>query len=87
LTLNGSAPVPSGPFEADFPLCGGIVAFKRRKDAEDLFDRMKGAWDPGAVTFQADLPAGAPRVAPDAYCLGSIELWGCVYEYERGYLG
>lgn len=87
LTLNGSEPVPSGPFEADFPSRGGIVAFKRREDAERMFEDMSAEWDPNAVTFQTNLPAGSPRVAPDAYCLGSVELWGSVYEYERGYLG
>ena len=88
-TFNGSRPVPSGPFEADFPLGGGIVAFKRREDAERMFDEMSAKWTPypQAVTYQSELPAGAPRVAPDAYCLGSVELWGSVHEYERGYLG
>lgn len=86
LTLNGSEPVPSGPFEANFPSRGGIVAFKRREDAERMFEEMSAKWDPNAVTYQADLPPGAPRVAPDAYCLGSVELWGSVYEYQRGYL-
>jgi hypothetical protein len=42
---------------------------------------------PQAVTYQSELPAGAPRVAPDAYCLGSVELWGSVHEYKLGYLG
>ena len=87
LTLNGSAPVPSGPFQANFASRGGIVAFKRREDAERMFEDMRAAWDPNAVTFQTDLPPGAPRVAPDAYCLGSIDLWGAVYEYARGYIG
>jgi|307.fasta_scaffold97487_2 hypothetical protein len=87
LTLNGSEPVPSGPFEATFSSRGGVVAFKRREDAEKMFEEMSANWDPNAVTFQAQLPAGAPRVAPDGYCLGSVELWGSVYEYERGYLG
>ena len=87
LTLNGSEPVPSGPFEANFPSRGGIVAFKQREDAERMFEEMSASWDPNAVTFQSELPAGAPRVAPDGYCLGSVELWGSVYEYERGYLG
>jgi hypothetical protein len=88
-TFNGSRPVPSGPFEADLPSRGGITAFKRREDAERMFDEMSGKWAPypQAITFQSELPAGAPRVAPDAYCLGSVELWGTVYEYQRGYLG
>jgi hypothetical protein len=88
-TFNGSKPVPSGPFEADFPSRGGIVAFKRREDAERMFDEMSAKWAPypKAVTFQSELPVGAPRVAPDAYCLGSVELWGSIYEYKRGYLG
>jgi hypothetical protein len=88
-TFNGSRPVPSGPFEADFPSRGGIVAFKRHDDAERMFDEMSAKWTPfpQAITFQSELPAGAPRVAPDAYCLGSVELWGSVYEYKRGYLG
>jgi hypothetical protein len=86
-TFNGYKPVPNGPFEADFPTRGGMVAFKRRRDAECMFGKMRAAWNPKAVTFQNELPADAPRVAPDAYCLGSVELWGSVYEYERGYLG
>jgi hypothetical protein len=88
-TFNGSKPVPNGPFEADFPTRGGMVALKRRQDAERMFDEMSARWAPypKAVTFQSELPAGAPRVAPDAYCLGSVELWGSVYEYKRGYLG
>jgi hypothetical protein len=88
-TFNGSKPVPSGPFEADFPTRGGMVAFKRREDAERMFDEMRLRWTPypRAVTFQSELPAGAPRFAPDSYCLGSIELWGSVYEYKRGSLG
>jgi hypothetical protein len=88
-TFNGSKPVPSGPFEADFPSRGGLAAFKRREDAERMFDEMRAKWSPypQAVTFQSELPPGAPRVAPDAYCLGSVELWGSVYEYKRGYLG
>jgi hypothetical protein len=88
-TFNGSKPVPSGPFEADFPTRGGMVALKRRGDAERMFDEMRAKWAPypKAVTFQSELPAGAPRVAPDSYCLGSVELWGTVYEYKRGYLG
>jgi hypothetical protein len=86
-TFNGYKPVPTGPFEADFPARGGMVAFKRREDAESMFDKMRAAWNPNAVTFQSELPPDAPRVAPDAYCLGSVELWGSVYEYERGYLG
>jgi hypothetical protein len=87
--FNGSRPVPSGPFEADFPARGGIVAFKRREDAERMFDELSAKWKPypQAITFQRELPAGAPRLAPDAYCLGSVELWGSVYEYKRGYLG
>jgi hypothetical protein len=66
-----------------------MVAFKRREDAERMFDEMRAKWAayPRAVTFQCELPADAPRVAPDAYCLGSVELWGTVYEYNRGYLG
>ena len=88
-TFNGSKPVPSGPFEADFPSRGGIVAFKRRENAERMFDEMSAKWTPypRAITFQTELPAGTPRSAPDAYCLGSVELWGSVYEYKRGYLG
>jgi hypothetical protein len=88
-TFNGFRPVPSGPFEADFPSRGGMVAFKRREDAERMFDEMSAKWTPypKAITFQSELPAGAPRVAPDAYCLGSVELWGSVHEYKRGYLG
>jgi hypothetical protein len=87
-TFNGSRPVPSGPFEADFPSRGGMVAFKRREDAERMFDEMSAKWTayPQAITFQSELPVGAPRVAPDAYCLGSVELWGSVYEYKRGYI-
>jgi hypothetical protein len=89
VTFNGSRPVPSGPFEADFPARGGLVAFKQREDAERMFDELSGKWKPypQAITFQHELPAGAPRVAPDAYCLGSVELWGSVYEYKHGYLG
>jgi hypothetical protein len=88
-TFNGSRSVPNGPFEADFSTRGGMVAFKRREDAERMFDEMSAKWTPypKAVTFQSELPTGAPRVAPDAYCLGSVELWGTVYEYKRGYLG
>jgi hypothetical protein len=88
-TFNCSKPVPSGPFEVDFPTRGGMVAFKRREDAERMFEEMRAKWAPypKAVSFQSELPVGAPRVAPDSYCLGSIELWGSVYEYERGYLG
>jgi hypothetical protein len=88
-TFNGSRPVPNGPFEADFPTRGGMVALKRREDAERMFDQMRAKWAPypKAVTFQSELPAGAPRIAPDAYCLGSVELWGSVHEYKRGYLG
>jgi hypothetical protein len=88
-TFNGSKPIPSGPFEADFPSRGGIVAFKRRENAERMFDEMSAKWIPypRAITFQSELPAGTPRIAPDAYCLGSVELWGSVYEYQRGYLG
>jgi hypothetical protein len=88
-TLNGSRPVPTGPFEADFPERGGVVAFKHRHAAERMFAALSANWAarPEAVTFQSELPAGAPRVAPDAYCLGSVELWGAVHEYERGYLG
>lgn len=54
-----------------------------------MFDDMSAKWTPypQAVTYQSELPAGAPRVAPDAYCLGSVELWGSVHEYKRGYLG
>ena len=54
-----------------------------------MFEEMSAKWTsyPKAVTFQSELPAGAPRVAPDAYCLGSVELWGSVYEYQSGYLG
>jgi hypothetical protein len=65
-----------------------MVAFKRREDAERMFDEMSAKWTayPQAVTFQSELPVGAPRVAPDAYCLGSVELWGSVYEYKRGYI-
>jgi len=89
LTFNGSRPVPTGPFEADFPECGGLLAFKRRDDAESAFVALSARWTPypGAVTWQSQLPLWAPRVAPDAYCLGSVELWGAVHEYERGYLG
>lgn len=88
-TLNGSRPVPIGPFEADFPTGGGMAAFKRREDAERMFATLSARWTPypRAITFQSELPADAPRVAPDAYCLGSVELWGAIHEYERGYLG
>jgi len=88
-TFNGSRPVPSGPFEAEFSSRGSMAAFKRRDDAERMFDEMSAKWTPypRAVTFQNELPVGAPRVAPDAYCLGAVELWGTVYEYQRGYLG
>jgi hypothetical protein len=88
-TLNGSRPVLTGPFEADFPERGGVAAFKHRHAAERMFAALSANWAarPEAVTFQSELPAGAPRVAPDAYCLGSVELWGAVHEYERGYLG
>jgi hypothetical protein len=66
-----------------------VVAFKHRHAAERMFAALSANWAarPEAVTFQSELPAGAPRVAPDAYCLGSVELWGAVHEYERGYLG
>jgi hypothetical protein len=66
-----------------------MVALKRRENADRMFHEMRAKWAPypKAVTFQSELPAGAPRVAPDAYCLGSVELWGSVYEYKRGYLG
>lgn len=89
LTLNGSRPVVSGPFEAEFPERGGMAAFKRRADAESMFAALRAKWTlyPKAITFQSELLAEAPRVAPDAYCLGSVELWGAVHEYERGYLG
>jgi hypothetical protein len=87
VTFNACTPVPDEPFEVDFPTRGGMAAFKRREDAESMFDKMRAAWNPSAVTFQSQLPPEAPRVAPDAYCLGSVELWGSVYEYERGYLG
>jgi hypothetical protein len=86
-TFNGYKPVPNRPFEADFPTRGGMAAFKRREDAERMFDKMRASWNPDAVTFQCELRRGAPRVAPDAYCLGSVELWGSVYEYDCGYLG
>lgn len=88
-TLNGSKPVPTGPFEVDFPERGGMAAFKHLHAAECMFAGLSANWAPRvkAVTFQSELPAGAPRVAPDAYCLGSVELWGAVHEYERGYLG
>jgi hypothetical protein len=88
-TFNGFRPVPSGAFEADIPSRGGIVAFKCREDAERMFDEMRAKWTPypKAVSFQTELPASAPRIAPDAYCLGSVELWGSVHEYKRGYLG
>jgi hypothetical protein len=88
-TFNGSRPVPIGPFEADFPARGGMTAFKRREDAERMFATLSARWTPypRAITFQNELPADAPRVAPDAYCLGSVELWGAIHEYERGYLG
>ena len=88
-TLNGSRPVPIGPFEADFPAGGGMAAFKRPEDAERMFATLSARWTPypRAITFQSELPANAPRVAPDAYCLGSVELWGAIHEYERGYLG
>lgn len=88
-TLNGSSPVPTGPFEADFPQRGGMVALKHRSAAERMFAALSANWAlrTEAITFQSELPAGSPRVAPDAYCLGSVELWGAVHEYERGYLG
>jgi hypothetical protein len=88
-TLNGSRPVPAGPFEVDFLERGGMAAFKRREDAERMFAALSAKWTPypRAITFQSELPAAAPRVAPDAYCLGSVELWGAVHEYECGYLG
>lgn len=88
-TLNGSRPVPIGPFEADFPAGGGMAALKRREDAERMFATLSARWTPypRAITFQSELPAEAPRAAPDAYCLGSVELWGAIHEYERGYLG
>jgi hypothetical protein len=88
-TLNGSRPVPIGPFEAEFPARGGMVAFKRREVAERIFDELSAKWTlyPKAITFQSELPTSAPRVAPDAYCLGSVELWGSIHEYSRGYLG
>jgi hypothetical protein len=88
-TFNGARPVPAGPFAADFPERGGMAAFKRREDAERMFAALsaKSTPYPRAITFQSELPAAAPRVAPDAYCLGSVELWGAVHEYERGYLG
>jgi hypothetical protein len=87
-TLNGSRPVPAGPFEADFPERGGLLAFKRRDDAERVFAALSAKWTPypRAITFQSELPAEALRVAPDAYCLGSVELWGAVHQYELGYL-
>jgi hypothetical protein len=88
-TLNGSRPVPTGPFEADFSERGGMAAFKHRYAAERMFAALSANWAPRAeaVSFQSELPAGAPRVAPDAYCLGSVELWGAVHEYVGGYLG
>jgi hypothetical protein len=88
-TFNGSRPVSTGPFEADFPERGGMAAFKHRQAAERMFAALSATWAARAeaVTFQSELPAGAPRVAPDAYCLGSVELWGAVHEYDRGYLG
>jgi hypothetical protein len=88
-TFNGSRPVPTGPFEADFPARGGMVAFKLREDAESIFAALSARWAPypRAITFQSELRADAPRIAPDAYCLGLVELWGAVHEYERGYLG
>ena len=88
-TLNGSRPIPIGPFQADFPARGGMAAFKQRDDAERMFATLSARWTPypRAITFQSELPADAPRVAPDAYCLGSVELWGAIHEYERGYLG
>jgi hypothetical protein len=88
-TFNGFKPIPNGPFEADFPQRGGMAAFKRRDDAERVFTALSAKWTPysRAITFQSELPAGAPRVAPDVYCLGSVELWGAVHQYELGYLG
>jgi len=88
-TFNGFKPIPNGPFEADFPARGGMAAFKRREVAERMFATLSARWTPypRAITFQNELPADAPRVAPDAYCLGSVELWGAIHEYERGYLG
>jgi len=67
-TLNGSRPVPAGPFAADFPERGGMAAFKRREDAERMFAALSAKWTPypRAITFQSELPAGAPGVAPDA---------------------
>jgi hypothetical protein len=72
-----------------FPARGGMAAFKRREDAERMFATLSAGWTPypRAITFQSELPADAPRVAPDAYCLGSVELWGAIHEYECGYLG
>jgi hypothetical protein len=80
-TFNGFKPIPKGPFEVDFPQRGGMAAFQRRGAAERMFAALTAKWPsyPKAVTFQSELPAGAPRVAPDAYCLGSIELWGTVH--------
>jgi hypothetical protein len=54
-----------------------------------MFATLSARWTPypRAITFQSELPADAPRVAPDAYRLGLLELWGAVHEYERGYLG
>jgi hypothetical protein len=88
-TFNGFKPIPNGPFEADFPQRGGMAVFKRRDAAERMFAALTVKWPsyPNAVTFQSELPAGTPRVAPDAYCLGSVELWGTVHEYKRGFLG
>jgi hypothetical protein len=88
-TFNGFKPIPKGPFEVDFPQRGGMAAFRRRDAAERMFASLTAKWPsyPKAVTFQSELPAGAPRVVPDAHCLGSIELWGTVHEYKRGFLG
>jgi len=65
---------------------GGVQATRR---CERMFAPLTARWTPypRAITFQSELPADAPRVAPDAYCLGSVELWGAIHEYERGYLG
>jgi hypothetical protein len=65
-TLNGSRPVPIGPFETDFPERGGMAAFKHRDGAERMFATLNASWAlrAEAVTFQSELPAEAPRVAP-----------------------
>jgi hypothetical protein len=89
-TLGRFKPVPAGPARADQPEWGGWFAFKERGPAQAYLDHIiKVSKIDGVRTFQSEVLSFWPtaaRYAPDGYAIGEVELWGHVYEAERGYM-